>query len=102
MLKYLTGELGHSEETKQAWIQHWIRLGLEALEADLSRSPSTGKFCVGDSPTMADCVLVPQMFSAARFGVDVSQFRTLTSIQAACESLPAFANAHPGRQIDSE
>lgn len=102
VLKYLTGELGLPEEKKQAWVQHWIRLGLEALEADLSRSSSTGRFCVGDSPTMADCVLVPQMFSAARFGVDVSAFLTLRSIQAACEALPAFTDAHPGKQIDSE
>ena len=102
VLKYLTGELGLPEEKKQAWVQHWIRLGLEALETDLSHSPFTGKFCVGDSPTMADCVLVPQMFSAARFGVDVSAFGTLRSIQAACEALSAFADAHPARQIDSE
>ena len=102
VLKYLTGELGLPEEKKQAWVQHWIRLGLEALETDLSRSSFTGKFCVGDSPTMADCVLVPQMFSAARFGVDVSAFATLGSIHAACDALPAFADAHPARQIDSE
>jgi len=102
VLKYLTGELGLPEEKKQAWVQHWIRLGLEALETDLSRSSFTGKFCVGDSPTMADCVLVPQMFSAARFGVDVSAFGTLRSIHAACDALPAFADAHPARQIDSE
>jgi maleylpyruvate isomerase len=102
VLKYLTGELALPEEKKQAWVQHWLRLGLQALEADLSRSALTGRFCVGDSPTMADCLLVPQMFSAARFGVDVTPFVRLTSIQAACEALPAFADAHPLRQIDSE
>jgi maleylpyruvate isomerase len=102
VLKYLTGELGLSEENKLAWVQHWIRLGLEAMEEDLSRSSFTGRFCVGDTPTMADCVLVPQLFSAARFGVDTSSWTTLQSINAACEALPAFANAHPGKQIDSE
>ena len=102
VLTYLKEELGLPEEKRQAWVQHWIRLGLEALETDLSRSAFTGKFCVGDSPTLADCVLVPQMFSAARFGVDVSPFETLRSIQAACDALPAFAAAHPAKQIDSE
>ena len=102
VLKYLTGPLALTEEEKKHWVQHWLRIGLEALEADLSRSAFTGKFCVGDSPTMADCVLVPQMFSASRFEVDASPFPTLQRIQAACEALPAVASAHPSQQVDSE
>ncbi len=54
VLKYLTGKLGVSEDDKNAWIRHWLSVGLDALEADLARSPMRGRFCVGDTPTMAD------------------------------------------------
>lgn len=102
VLKYLTGTLGLSEEHKLGWIRHWLSCGLEALEADLSRSPSRGNFCYGDTPTMADCALVPQLFSASRFDVDLDPYPTLRAIYAACEALPPIAAAHPSRQIDSE
>jgi glutathione S-transferase len=68
----------------------------------LSRAIFSGKFYAGDHPTMADCVLVPQMFSVARLGVEVSPFETLTSIQTACDVLPASAAGHPTKQIDRE
>jgi maleylpyruvate isomerase len=102
VLKYLTSKLGLSEEDKTGWIQHWLMLGLDALETDLARSPIRGLFCVGDNPSMADCALVPQMFSATRFGVDTAAYPTLCAIADACENLPAIAAAHPARQIDSE
>jgi maleylpyruvate isomerase len=102
VLKYLTNKLGLSEDDKMAWIHHWLTLGLAALESELARSPLRGKFCVGDKPTMADCALVPQMFSAARFGVDTSPYPTLRSIYDNCEAVPAIAAAHPARQPDSE
>ncbi len=102
VLKYLTGKLGVSEEGKTEWIRHWLALGLDALEADLSRSPMRDKFCVGDYPSMADCALVPQMFSAARFGVDTESYPTLRAIYEACERLPEVAAAHPARQVDAE
>lgn len=102
VLKYLTEKLGVSEEDKLAWIQHWLTLGLEALERDLSRSSTRGTFCFGDTPTMADCALVPQLFSALRFGVDASLYPTLVAICDACAAVPEIAAAHPGRQIDSE
>ncbi|WP_156885593.1 maleylacetoacetate isomerase [Massilia niastensis] len=102
VLKYLTGPLGASEEAKAAWIAHWHGLGLAALEADLARDATRGRFCVGDSPTMADCCLVPQLFAARRFGMDVSAFPALLAIEAACQELPAFQQAHPARQPDSE
>ena len=102
VLKYLTQKLGVSEEDKTTWIQHWLMLGLESLEIDLARSPTRGKFCFGDAPTMADCALVPQMFSASRFGVDTKQYPTLLAIVEACEAVTAIAEAHPSRQIDSE
>ncbi len=102
VLKYLTGKLGLSEESKIDWIHHWLSLGLDALEADLSRSSTRGKFCFGDSPTMADCALVPQMFSAARFGVDTSTYPTLNAIYEVCEQIPAIVAASPSCQIDAE
>lgn len=102
VLKYLTGTLGVSEETKTHWIHHWLSEGLAALEADLSRAPTRGRFCFGDTPSMADCALVPQMFSAARFNVDTVPYPTLRAIHEACEAIPAVAAAHPSRQIDAE
>ena len=102
VLKYLTGKLALTEENKAEWIKHWLELGLTALEADLARAPTRGKFCFGDTPTMADCALVPQLFSAARFNVDMQPYPTLRSIYEACEALPAIAAAHPARQPDSE
>lgn len=102
VLRYLTGTLGVSEDDKTRWIHHWLSTGLAALEAELTRSAMRGRFCVGDSPTMADCALVPQMFSAARFGVDTSAYPTLRAIHAACEELPEIAAAHPALQVDAE
>jgi maleylpyruvate isomerase len=102
VLKYLTGTLGLSEEAKTDWIKHWLQLGLQALEANLFRASSRGQFCYGDHPTLADCALIPQMFSAARFGVDSTAFPTLRMIYERCEAMPEFAAAHPGKQVDSE
>jgi maleylpyruvate isomerase len=102
VLKYLTGPLGLDEGAKAAWIDHWHGLGLAALEADLARDPRRGVFCVGDTPTMADCCLVPQLFAARRFGMDLAPYPTLCAIEAACQALPAFQLAHPARQPDAE
>jgi maleylpyruvate isomerase len=102
VLKYLTGPAGLSEDEKGAWIKHWHAIGLDALEADLARDGRRGRFCVGDMPTMADCCLVPQLFAAGRFGLDLTPYPTLRAIDAACQELPAFQLAHPARQPDSE
>jgi len=102
VLKYLTGKLGLSDEAKVEWIAHWIKLGFEALETELRTSASRGDCCVGDRPTIADCCLVPQLFNAQRFNIDLSAYPTLLAIHRACEALPAFQAAHPSRQPDSE
>ncbi len=102
VLKYLTGKLGLSDGAKVEWIAHWIKLGFEALEAELRTSASRGRCCVGDSPTIADCCLIPQVFNARRFDIDLSAYPTLLAIHRACEALPAFHAAHPSRQPDSE
>ena len=102
VLKYLTGKLGLSEEDKSDWLKHWLELGLSALETNLAHSTTRGKFCYGDTPTMADCALVPQMFSASRFNIDIHAFPTLRAIYEACNALPEIASAHPSQQPDAE
>ena len=95
-------EFGHSdEEILSKWYAHWIAVGFAALETQLSRSKETGVFCHGDSPTLADICLVPQMANAYRFKVPVGAFPTLVRIDAACRALPAFAAAAPERQSDA-
>jgi maleylpyruvate isomerase len=102
VLKYLTGEMGLSDERKLEWQQHWLRTGLSILEAQLVGDPRTGRFCHGDTPTLADCCLAPQVFSARRFQVDMTPYPTVLRIQAACDELAAFQEAHPAQQPDAE
>ena len=102
VLKYLTGKLGLTEEAKLEWIGHWIKLGFDALEIELGTSTPSSRFCVGDTPTIADCCLVPQVFNAQRFGVDLSSYPSLLAVHRSCEELPEFRAAHPSLQRDSE
>ncbi|QYF92343.1 maleylacetoacetate isomerase [Massilia sp. PAMC28688] len=102
VLRYLVKEAGLTEEAKTAWYVHWVREGFAALEAQLAASADTGRFCHGDMPTLADIVLVPQVFNAARFNVDMSAYPTMARIDAACRALPAFEAAHPAKQADAE
>ena len=102
VLKYLTGALGVSEEQKHSWDRHWTSLGLAALEAELAASPHTGLYCHGDTPTLADCCLLPQIYNARRFNCDLSGYPTILRIVAHCEALPAFQAAHPDVQPDAE
>ncbi len=102
ILRYLVKDAGLSEDAKNAWYVHWVQEGFAALEAQLAGSPDTGRFCHGDTPTMADCVLVPQVFNAVRFNIDLVPYPTIARIDAACRELPAFIAAHPGKQADAE
>jgi maleylacetoacetate isomerase len=102
VLDYLSGTLGASEEQRQGWYKYWIDVGLEALEARLAREKETGRFCHGDSPTIADVCLVPQLANARRVAFDFAPYPTLLRIEAACNALPAFADAAPARQPDAE
>lgn len=95
VLKYLTQELGISEEKKNQWYQHWVAKGLMPLEKILKQSRYTSDFCFGDSPTLADIFLIPQMYNARRFACDLSSYPTLTRIESHCQTLPAFNNAWP-------
>ena len=102
VLNYLTGKLGASEEQKLEWYHHWIKLGFAALEKRLAGEPQTGRYCHGDTPGLADCVLVPQMANAVRFKVDLAEFPTIRRINAACLELEAFQKAAPENQPDAE
>jgi maleylpyruvate isomerase len=102
VLNYLTQELGASPEAKTQWYRHWVALGLEALEAELARSPFAGRFCHGDTPGLADCCLVPQLFNARRFDCDLKSYPTLLAIEESCLALEAFRDAAPERQPDAE
>jgi len=102
VLKYLSGTLAVDEATKKAWYHHWVGGGLAAVERLLAGDPRTGTFCHGDTPTLADLCLVPQVFNARRFDCDLSAMPTITRIVAACEELEAFAQASPARQPDAE
>lgn len=100
--KYLAGPLAQSEEATVEFIRHWIADGLKALEITLATSPYTGKFCVGDWPTIADCCLIPQLFNARRWKLDLVAYPTINRIAQACEAHPAFIAAHPANQPDAK
>jgi maleylpyruvate isomerase len=102
VLRYLVKEMGLPEEKKNQWYQHWIENGFQAVEKMLAGSPATGRFCHGDSPTMADICLVPQVANARRFDCDLSAFPTVVRIDAECRKLEAFATAAPDKQPDAE
>jgi len=95
---YLRGTLGQGEAAVLSWMHHWMAQGFEALET-LVRTHG-GLFCHGDAPSLADICLVPQMYNARRFDLDLTPFPKLVTIDARCRDLPAFASAHPDRQID--
>lgn len=99
VLKYLTGTLGLDEEAKNAWYRHWVDEGLGAVEALLGKLPAA-PFCVGDSPTLADCCLVPQVANAQRMGCDLSRFTRVLAVFEHCMRQPAFQQAAPYRQPD--
>ncbi|HZP13965.1 MAG TPA: maleylacetoacetate isomerase [Nevskiaceae bacterium] len=99
-LAYLTREFKISDEQKNAWIRTWIEKGLSALEQERGTLKDSG-FVFGDAPTLADCLLVPQVYNAERFSCDVSKFPRLFAITQRLREHPAFAKAHPDRQPDA-
>ncbi|MEI8168348.1 MAG: maleylacetoacetate isomerase [Rhodoferax sp.] len=101
VLRYLAQELKVDEAAKIKWIQHWITLGFTAFEAQLAHSASTGEFCHGATPTLADCCLIPQIYNARRFDTPLEAFPHLLRIEANCLALEAFAQARPEAQPDA-
>ena len=102
VLQYLKNTVGLSDEAKQEWYRHWMAEGLAAFEAMLAQADEGGLFCHGDAPGLADCCLVPQIFNAQRFHIDLVPYPRLMRIHDHCATLPAFVAAHPSRQPDAE
>jgi maleylpyruvate isomerase len=101
VLEYLRGPLAENEETVNRWYAHWVGGGLKALEECARHTSADGRHLFGTSVTLADVVLVPQMYNARRFKCDVGPFPTLRAICAHLEALPAFASAAPEAQPDA-
>lgn len=100
VLQYLEREFKATPEQREAWIRHWLALGFEAIEQLLADNPSTGSFCEGDAPTMADCLLVPQLYNARRFGLDLAPYPTVRRVEGNALGLEAFRAAAPEAQPD--
>jgi maleylpyruvate isomerase len=101
VLKYLKNTFNVEEEARNDWYRHWVKLGFAGLETRLSASPLTGAYCVGDTPTLADVCLVPQVFNGKRFDVAVEDYPTLARIFEHCMAQEAFQRAAPAVQPDA-
>jgi maleylpyruvate isomerase len=98
---YLKDKLHVDEAGITTWLREWIVRGLDAYNAHLERDHLSGKFSHGDTPTMADCCLMPQLFAASRFGIEVTRYPRLALIAENCAALSAFQHAHPSKQPDA-
>lgn len=102
VLRHLVQEFKVSEEQKTAWMRHWMENGLGVVEQRLQSEGFSGLCCVGDEPGFADCLLIPQVFNAQRFGARIEHLEAVQRIAAHCLSLPAFASTHPSQVPDAE
>ncbi len=101
VLKYLK-RINVDDAARDEWYRHWIALGFQALEVRLARDPRTGDFAFGNTPTMADLCIVPQVFNAKRFSVDLTSFPVIQRITENANRLQAFIDAAPAAQPDAE
>jgi len=99
--RYLKERLKLDDAAVSEWVREWVTRGLDAFNAHLEHDHLSGKFCHGDSPTMADCCLVPQLYAADRFGVPATKYPRLALIAENCSQMAAFQHAHPSRQTDA-
>ena len=97
VLQHLVGVLGVSEDAKKQWYHHWIQLGFDALEQQMVK----GAYTAGDSLSMADVYLVPQVFNALRFDMAMGPYPKIMSVYKRCNELEAFIKAHPDNQGDN-
>jgi maleylpyruvate isomerase len=102
VLNHLKSDHKQSDDDTTRWARHWIDLGFFALEQMVISASKQGSFCFGNTPTVADICLVPQLANARRFGVDLSVYPRLLAVEATCMSISAFASAAPERQPDAE
>jgi len=101
VLKYLETEMHQDQVAINKWYDHWVERGFSAVETWLS-GPDSGLYCFGDTPTLADCFLVPQVYNAERFSCDLEPFPVIRRIVSRCRSMPAFDRAAPENQPDSD
>ncbi len=102
VLEDLKTRFGADDAAAAGWFRHWVAQTFGALETRLASEPQTGKFCHGDTPTLADLCLVPQVINNVRFNVDMTPYPTISRINAACLELDAFKAALPANQPDAE
>ncbi|WP_066334324.1 maleylacetoacetate isomerase [Azohydromonas lata] len=102
VLRYLVHDLKVSEDDKNRWYRHWVETGLEVVERQMAEHPATGRFCHGDTPGLADCVLVPQVFNAQRFNCRLDHVPTVMRVYEACMQLDAFDKTQPAACPDAE
>ncbi|HVJ26760.1 MAG TPA: maleylacetoacetate isomerase [Vicinamibacterales bacterium] len=102
VLRYLVKDLGVGDDNKNRWIHHWVESGLAVVEHRLKAEGRAGRFCFGDTPTMADCVLVPQIFNAQRFNSRLDHVPTVMKIFEQCMALDAFSKTQPSACPDAE
>ncbi|HEX6769658.1 MAG TPA: maleylacetoacetate isomerase [Candidatus Binatia bacterium] len=102
VLNYVKATYNQTDEQVNKWAQHWIDLGLSALQEMIIGQSKRGKFCFGDSPTLADICLVPQLGNARRYGCDLSKYPKILEIEKNCNAIAAFADATPEKQPDAE
>jgi maleylacetoacetate isomerase/maleylpyruvate isomerase len=95
VLRYLVGEMKLSEDDKNRWYRHWVETGLSAIEQHLAGDARTGRFCHGDTPTLADCALVPQVHNAQRMACRIDHVPTVMRVFAECMALDAFVRTQP-------
>ncbi|UXH77258.1 maleylacetoacetate isomerase [Roseateles amylovorans] len=95
VLRYLVKDLGVTDENKTRWYRHWVESGLGVVEHRLAQEGRAGRFCFGETPTMADCLLVPQVFNAQRFDCRLDHVPTVMRIHDHCMTLEAFRLTHP-------
>lgn len=101
ILKYLDNEFGTDANAKKAWFHEWAHGGMKVLETRLTHEPETGKFCHGDTPTIADICLYAQMFNNERFDMDMNAYPTIMRIYHLCGQMKAFVDAAPLNQPDA-
>lgn len=101
VLRFLEDNWCVPQPEREQWVRHWIAQGFRALEDMLTEGHATGAFCEGDMPSLADCCLVPQVYNAHRFSVDMTPYPTIARINAHCLAIPAFDAARPERQPDA-
>ena len=101
VLRYLVHEMKLSDEDKNRWYRHWVETGLDTVEKQLAGSDQTGRFCHGDTPTIADVVLVPQIFNAQRMDCRLDHVPTVMRIHDECMKHAAFTSAQPSACPDA-